>query len=118
MLPDRGTPDARTLMVGSTLGLDRTWWENIMDRDLVARAWRDPVFRAGLSLETLLKLPAHPSGDSAEGDDPSNTVLDITLGGGCGTAGCSRVVCTDPCTRTNVVQCSNTTDAGGCRPMK
>ncbi len=89
-----------------------------MDRRLVARAWRDPIFRASLPPEALRDLPAHPAGDPAEGGELSGPLLDITFGGGCGTAGCTKVVCTDPCTRTNVVQCSNTTDAGGCRPMK
>jgi len=85
-----------------------------MDRQTIVRAWRDPIFRQGLAIETLLDLPNHPAGDSAEDDSISCVMPGITLGGGCGTAGCTKVVCTDPCTKTNVVQCHNTSDLSTC----
>ncbi|MBV8645617.1 MAG: mersacidin/lichenicidin family type 2 lantibiotic, partial [Candidatus Eremiobacteraeota bacterium] len=62
----------------------------------MVRAWRDPLFRAALPVDTLRELPPHPAGVADDDDDA--IVRDITFGGGCGTAGCSRVVCTDPCT--------------------
>ena len=88
-----------------------------MDRNLmVARAWRDPVFRSTLPAETLLELPSHPAGDTADAEELRSLAEGITLGDGCGTYGCTRVVCTDPCSKTCWAQCPNTSDGGGCTP--
>lgn len=41
---------------------------------LVARAWRDPVFRSELPADTLRDLPQHPAGDPAGDEDLWNSV--------------------------------------------
>ncbi len=89
---------------------------NRLDRSTMLRAWRDPVYRAGLSAEMLAQLPPHPAGEALQSEELQSLLPGITLGGGCGTAGCTHIVCTDPCTRTNWVQCPNTSDGGGCTP--
>jgi mersacidin/lichenicidin family type 2 lantibiotic len=85
-------------------------------RQMTARAWRDPVFRSMLPAETLLALPRHPAGDAAEAEELQSLAREVTFGGGCGTYGCTRVVCTDPCSHTCWAQCPNTSDGGGCTP--
>jgi mersacidin/lichenicidin family type 2 lantibiotic len=85
-------------------------------RQMTVRAWRDPVFRSTLPAETLLELPRHPAGDTAEAEELRSLAGQITLGDGCGTYGCSKAICTDPCTRTCWAQCPNTSDGGGCQP--
>jgi mersacidin/lichenicidin family type 2 lantibiotic len=69
-----------------------------MDRHTLTRAWRDPVFRAGLPVSTLTALPAHPAGEPiADKIDWTARFEAITLTDGCGTAGHSQVICTCPC---------------------
>jgi mersacidin/lichenicidin family type 2 lantibiotic len=85
-----------------------------MDSYTVARAWRDPIYRSNLPIETLLRLPKHPVGDSLQDEnDWSVQLCEITLGDGCTSAGCSRVVCTDPC-QTLGEHCPHTTDRPPC----
>ncbi len=49
--------------------------------DLV-RAWKDPVYRAGLSPELLAAIPAHPSGlvDLSDGELKKATGLNAVIG--------------------------------------
>jgi mersacidin/lichenicidin family type 2 lantibiotic len=69
-----------------------------MDCHTLVRAWRDPVFRASLPVGILQELPRHPAGDLTDDEtDWSVQLGSITLGAGCGSVGCTRVVCTDPC---------------------
>jgi len=86
-----------------------------MTRLVVVRAWRDPVFRSDLTTEALRELPKHPAGDFTESDELWR-VPGITFTGGCGTPGCSRIICTDPCSRTCWARCPNTSDERGCTP--
>jgi len=79
-----------------------------MNLQTVIRAWRDPIFRSRLPRATLLELPSHPAGGSVEDETDWSVQLGaITLGGGCGTAGCSKVACSDPC-QTVGISCPNT----------
>ena len=76
-----------------------------MEPETTIKAWRDPLFRASLPPSLLHDLKEHPAGSI--GDDPSDWSVqlgalpagnpEITAGGGCGTSGCSAIVCTDPC---------------------
>jgi len=93
-----------------------------MHQQTAVRAWRDPVFRAALSAEILERMPAHPIEDLAEDDLDWSVRLGamavddpcaITFGGGCTSAGCSAIVCTDPC-GTLGDSCPKRTEAPGC----
>lgn len=91
-----------------------------MDRYTLVRAWRDPVFRASLPVESLLELPKHPAGDPFDDEsDWSVRLSNITLGDGCETAGCTRIICTDPCgTFGSCLTDACKTIAGPCDPYK
>lgn len=86
-------------------------------RKIIVRAWTDPDFRATLSAAEREALPVNPAGDDLE-RDLENVVGGITFGGGCGTYGCTVLICTDPCgttgasCNTNVVSCPKTTTPG------
>ena len=92
-----------------------------MDQHVVARAWRDPVFRGTLPASLLAEIPSHPAGDVGEDDTDWSARLgglqagglEITFGGGCTTPGCSSVVCTDPCGSYGT-SCNTNTNADGC----
>ncbi len=86
-----------------------------MDSNQLIRAWRDPVYRATLDRDALRKM-RHPAGDSfdstvlfgeSSGDGDEER---ITGTAGCGTPGCTQIVCTDPC---GTMGC-NTTEKPGC----
>lgn len=69
------------------------------------RGWRDPVFRSTLSENLLEKFPKHPAGDVGEeiawdgvmGAISEGAACMITFTGGCGTLGCTQIICTDAC---------------------
>lgn len=82
-----------------------------MDVQTTIRSWRDPLFRATLEADASAGMIAHPSGVAEDGDadwsqrlgtlqsgyrmDDENT--EITGTAGCGSLGCTKIICTDPC---------------------
>lgn len=111
-----------------------------MDRQTIVRAWRDPVFRGQIPVEELGKIPMHPSGRpprdandwsmrlGGPGDpaDPEKEapaegeVADPRITGtdGCNSAGCSMVVCSDPCASFGCTGDYGCTNAAGCHTLK
>lgn len=84
-----------------------------MNKIVIARAWRNPLFRLDLPPSMRGDLPLHPAGESSEDETDWGFRMDITFGGGCGSAGCSKVVCTDPC-GTLGAHCPKPTEKPGC----
>jgi mersacidin/lichenicidin family type 2 lantibiotic len=85
-----------------------------MNSNQLIRAWRDPVYRATLDRDALSAL-RHPAGDASDrtflfGEADNGDEERITGTAGCGTPGCTQIVCTDPC---GTIGC-NTTDKPGC----
>lgn len=93
-----------------------------MNSTKVIRAWRDPVYRSELGQELLSELPQHPIDDGMEDVGDWSARLGalslegpcaITLGGGCGSFGCTQIICTDPC-GTLGDSCPRTTETRKC----
>lgn len=81
----------------------------------IARAWRDPSFRAGLSAEERAAMPPNPAGESIVDESRLNEVAGgFTFGSGCMTAGCFTACWTNGCnTQTGCMSLSMTCTTQG-----
>lgn len=93
-----------------------------MNQQMIARVWRNPLLRLDLPPSMLADLPLHPagewSGDETDwglcmGADTDDQSCEITGTAGCGSAGCSQIVCTDPC-GSHGPSCPGRTQLDGC----